>query len=163
MAKGYDEYREELKTLMTLKFQSFQNVQIHAVWSLYRIGYIEQMGTGIMRMRMATKESQVADPEFELSGLFTVSFKKSEVFKRSQSVAVSDNKRITSEKQANNKQIILSYLDEHGQATVAVFAEVLALSESRVRAILSEMVKEHMIDKVGKTKSSYYVLKQSPS
>lgn len=129
---------------------------------LYRIGYIEQMGTGIMRMRMATKESQVADPEFELSGLFTVSFKKSEAFRRSQSVAVSDNKRKTSEKQANNKQIILSYLDEHGQATVAVFAEVLALSESRVRAILSEMVKEHMIDKVGKTKSSYYVLKQSP-
>ena len=70
------------------------------------------------------------------------------------------SKRKTSEKQTKNKRIILSYLDEHGRATVAVCAEVLKLSEPRVRAILLEMVKKNMIDKVGKTKSSYYVLKQ---
>ena len=171
---------------------------------LYRIGYIEQMGTGIMRMRMAARESQIADPEFEFSGLFTVSFKKNELaVKRSLSDTTSDNmsdneqkqansgqdkrktsekqanngqnkritgekqansgqkKRKTSEKQAKNKRIVLSYLDKHRQATVAACAEVLKLSEPRVRAILSEMVKEGMIVKVGKTKSSYYVLKQS--
>ena len=31
----------------------------------YRIGYIEQMGTGIMRMKMATKEAKVAEGDFE--------------------------------------------------------------------------------------------------
>ena len=34
MANGYNEYREELKTLMTLKFQSFQNVQFLTVGSI---------------------------------------------------------------------------------------------------------------------------------
>jgi len=191
---------------------------------LFRIGYIEQMGTGIMRMRMATQESHVADPHFDFSELFTVSFKKSEwAIKRSQHAnairsddrAVSDNstasdnvcdklsdndemcdnKRITNEKQANkqannrresrikqarneqmtsekqanmqankqakSKRIILSYLTEHGRRTVADFAGILELSEPRVRAILSEMVKENKVAKVGKTKSTYYELKQS--
>ena len=33
---------------------------------LYRIGYIEQMGTGIVRMKNAAKEAMVSEPEFEL-------------------------------------------------------------------------------------------------
>jgi len=119
----------------------------------YRIGYIEQMGTGIMRMKMATREAKVAEPEFEFTGFFKVTFK------RNASVQA-NNKRIASGKQANNERIILSHLNEKGQATVADFAEILNLSEARVRAILSVMVKEGAIDKVGKTKSSYYVLKQ---
>ena len=44
---------------------------------LYRINYIEQMGTGIMRMKNATREAKVAEPEFEFSGFFKVTFKRS--------------------------------------------------------------------------------------
>jgi len=43
---------------------------------LLRIGYIEQMGTGIMRMKAAAKEAKVAEPEFELDNFFRVSFKR---------------------------------------------------------------------------------------
>ena len=41
---------------------------------LHRINYIEQMGTGIMRMKNATKEANVASPEFELHDFFRVTF-----------------------------------------------------------------------------------------
>ena len=44
---------------------------------LYRINYIEQMGTGIVRMKNATREAKVAEPEFEFSGFFKVIFKRS--------------------------------------------------------------------------------------
>ena len=61
----------------------------------YRIGYIEQMGTGIMRMKNATREAKVAEPEFEFSGFFKVTFKRSETIQAD----------AASEKQANkNKQ-----------------------------------------------------------
>ena len=43
---------------------------------LYRVGYIEQMGTGIVRMKNAAKEAKVAEPEFELSGFFKVTFRR---------------------------------------------------------------------------------------
>ena len=45
---------------------------------LHRSGYIEQMGTGIKRMRNAARDAQVAEPEFELSGFFKVTFKRTE-------------------------------------------------------------------------------------
>ena len=38
--------------------------------------YIEQMGTGIERMKDAAREANVAEPEFEFSGFFKVAFKR---------------------------------------------------------------------------------------
>jgi ATP-dependent DNA helicase RecG len=83
--------------------------------------------------------------------------------------ANSEKKQANSEKkQANNKRknansrekmrLILDYLKEHGKASVAGLAEILHLSEGRVRAIFLEMTKEGVIRKVGRTKSAYYVL-----
>jgi len=39
---------------------------------LYRIDYIEQMGTGILRMKNATKTANVAEPQFDLHNFFAV-------------------------------------------------------------------------------------------
>ena len=41
-----------------------------------RIDYIEQMGTGIMRIKKAAKDAKVAMPKFELDGFFKVTFKR---------------------------------------------------------------------------------------
>jgi len=48
---------------------------------LCRIDYIEQMGTGIERMRNVTKDANVAEPEFDLEGFFRVIFKRSQPYK----------------------------------------------------------------------------------
>ncbi|MDR1508239.1 MAG: putative DNA binding domain-containing protein [Synergistaceae bacterium] len=44
----------------------------------FRIGYIEQMGTGIGRMRNAAREANIADPKFEFTAFFKVTFKRKE-------------------------------------------------------------------------------------
>jgi ATP-dependent DNA helicase RecG len=44
----------------------------------FRIDYIEQMGTGIGRMRNAAQEANVAEPKFEFIGFFKVTFKRNE-------------------------------------------------------------------------------------
>ena len=46
---------------------------------LYRIRYIDQMGTSIVRMRKAARGTNVAESEFELSGFFKAAFKRNEV------------------------------------------------------------------------------------
>jgi ATP-dependent DNA helicase RecG len=61
---------------------------------LYRIGYIEQMGTGIMRMKNATREAELAEPEFELADFFKVTFKRK----------AGARVNMASEKQAKNKR-----------------------------------------------------------
>jgi DNA-binding GntR family transcriptional regulator len=55
--------------------------------------------------------------------------------------------------------MIVSRLEGCGQATVSDFAEIFNLSRARIRAILLEMTRENTIEKKGKTKSAYYVLK----
>ena len=41
---------------------------------LHRSDYIEQMGTGIMRIRNATREARVAEPEFDMSSFLRLRF-----------------------------------------------------------------------------------------
>ncbi|MCL2844524.1 MAG: putative DNA binding domain-containing protein [Chitinivibrionia bacterium] len=43
---------------------------------LFRINYIEQMGTGIMRIKNAARNAEVAEPIFELSGFFKATFRR---------------------------------------------------------------------------------------
>ena len=46
---------------------------------LYRIDYIEQMGTGIRRMRNAAKDANVREPEFDLHDFFRVTFVRNQI------------------------------------------------------------------------------------
>ena len=125
----------------------------------FRIDYIEQMGTGIGRMRDATRKANVAEPIFEFDGFFKVTFKRN----TTQSTAASDRQAITSDRQAietsDRKRVILSYFEKHTQATASEVAELLGLSKGRVRAILQEMTNDDTIEKVGDKRYAYYILK----
>jgi ATP-dependent DNA helicase RecG len=123
----------------------------------FRIDYIEQMGTGIGRMRDATRNANVAEPIFQFDGFFKVTFKRNSpdisigrqsAANRSLSVATSDR-----------KQALVAYLEEHGKAKGSDFTEVIGLSDGRVRALLREMVNDGTIEKVGDKRYAYYVLK----
>ena len=124
---------------------------------LYRIGYIEQMGTGIMRMKNAAKEAKVSEPAFEFSGFFKVTFKRAESGNSigRQSVA----NRPQSDTLTDRKRNVISYLEENNQAKASDFEIVLGLSDGRVRALLREMAAEGTIIKRGKNRYAYYVLK----
>lgn len=123
----------------------------------YRIGYIEQMGTGIVRMKHATRDAHVAEPVFELTSFFKVTFKRNTV----QTTAAGDKQAIASDWKAigisDRKDTIVTYIEEHTRITAAEAADILKLSKSRVRAILQEMVGEGMIKKIGKNRYTYYV------
>jgi ATP-dependent DNA helicase RecG len=107
---------------------------------LFRADYIEQMGTGIERMKRAAREANVAESAFELFGFFRVTFKRPEsdsIIGR-QSAATTDR-----------KQSVVAFLDEYGQAKMADLIKIVGLSDGRVRALLREMVSDGTIEKKG--------------
>jgi len=57
------------------------------------------------------------------------------------------------------KQFISSYIKERQKVAAAEISAVLGLSKSRVRAILHEMVADGKIEKIGKNRYAYYVIK----
>jgi ATP-dependent DNA helicase RecG len=124
---------------------------------LHRSHYIEQMGTGIRRMRNATREAQVAEPEFELTGFFKVTFKRNpiDISIGRQSTA----NRLQSATTTDRKSKIILFLEEHHQATVSDFISIIGLSKGRVRDVLRDMVSDGTIEKIGDKRYAYYVLK----
>jgi ATP-dependent DNA helicase RecG len=127
---------------------------------LYRANYIEQMGTGIMRLKYAAKEANVAEPQFELSGFFKVTFKRN----TAQSIETSDRQAVAKRSRPlapfDRKQAIISFLEKHGQGRATDFANIMGLSDGRVRALMREMVGDGTIEKVGDNRYAYYVLKR---
>ena len=143
---------------------------------LYRIGYIEQMGTGIARMKNAAKDASVAEPIFEMSDFFKVSFKrnpsKQAIGTKKQAIepqkqaiepqkqAIEPQKQAIKRKKTDIKREIIIRLEQNARATVLEFTDMFSISKSRVRAILQEMISEGTIEKVGKNRYAFYMLKE---
>jgi ATP-dependent DNA helicase RecG len=156
---------------------------------LHRIKYIEEMGTGIKRMRNATKELDVAAPEFELNNFFKVTFKRTllhtDIPSDSQSPpiaaqsAISDTQAILSDTKrysndckqlqafktdtrvslSDRKTTIISWLEENKKATSSELARFLGVSNVWARKILRSMASDGVIEKVGDDRDTYYTLK----
>ena len=132
----------------------------------YRIDYIEQMGTGIMRMKEAAREANVAEPLFELNNFFRVTFKRSPI----QSVTPSDIQAIPSDTQAilndtqatlsDRKASIITWLESHDRAKASDIATLFGVSNVWARTILRMMVSDGTIEKIGDNRYAYYVLKK---
>jgi len=125
---------------------------------LYRIDYIEQMGTGIMRMKNAAKDAKVAEPKFDLHDFFRVTFKRNQINKKESAIENSDRTAIEG---SNRISAILKYLEENGNGKNADFSKLLGLSSQRTREILQDMIKQGLIEKHGEKRYTYYTVKKS--
>ena len=130
---------------------------------LCRIDYIEQMGTGIERMRNAAKDAEVAEPEFDMEGFFRVIFKRS-LLNNNKSTAITDRLPIDTDRLpieiGDRTAAIMNYLNENGSAKSADFAKLLGLGSDRVRQILQTLVKSGIIIKHGDRRHTYYTANQ---
>ncbi|MDR1109216.1 MAG: putative DNA binding domain-containing protein [Deltaproteobacteria bacterium] len=123
----------------------------------YRIGYIEQMGTGIKRMKEAAKAANVSEPLFDFSAFFKVTFKRNGLKTTyHQSVQSPTDQQLVAT--SDRKRMVISFLEEHGQAKSKDIVQVTGLSDSRVRALLRCMARDGSIKKVGDNRFALYVL-----
>jgi ATP-dependent DNA helicase RecG len=125
---------------------------------LFRIHYIEQMGTGIGRMKRATQEAHVAEPQFVLSDFFKVTFIRND--EGSLSGLQADANRLLSDTTTDRKHAVISFIEEKGEARASDFVKIIGLSDGRVRSLLREMVGDGLIEKIGNNRYAHYILKK---
>ena len=77
---------------------------------LYRIDYIEQMGTGILRMKNAAKNAKVTEPKFDLHDFFRVTFTRNNSI-ADVSTLISDRPAIEN---SDRVSVVLHYLERNG-------------------------------------------------
>ncbi|BCD67599.1 RNA-binding domain-containing protein [Nitratiruptor sp. YY09-18] len=118
--------------------------------------YIESWGSGIEKITKVCKEKGVKFEIKEEPSFVNV------VFYRKTSKKPANNQRKTSEKPANltnQEEIIYNYLIDNKKIDVQKTQDLLKIKSARAREILSNMVKKEILEKIGKTKGSYYILK----
>ena len=127
----------------------------------FRIDYIEQMGTGIGRMRDAARKANVAEPAFEFDGFFKVTFKRNIADATNPS---SDSQAVASGNQAvataDRKNEILTFIKTNGKTSSSELAKVTGLTSGRIRSLLRELVNEGTIEKIGDNRFARYILKR---
>jgi ATP-dependent DNA helicase RecG len=135
---------------------------------LYRIDYIEEMGTGIRRMKNAAQEANVAEPKFELSGFFKVTFKRNELDSSIGYKSLS-NVENTADDQINvqiNDQInvqlneiedkVLSVVSANPRLTLDGIAEQISKSPKTAQRCLDQLRKKNIIRRIGARKDGYW-------
>jgi ATP-dependent DNA helicase RecG len=124
---------------------------------LFWIDYIEQMGTGILRMKNAAKNANVAEPKFDLHDFFRVTFTRNLSTAKNETAIGSDRPAI---KTSDRYSIILNYLEENTSGKNADFAKLLGLSSQRIRELLRDMIQSDLIEKHGEKRHAYYTVKK---
>ena len=116
---------------------------------LHRIRYIEKMGTGINRMKEACREIGIPEPEFEITGFFTILFRR----KTSESIGLNIGISIgLNETQAK----IIELMEMDNKITMQRISEIIGIAKRNIEASISDLKKKGIIDRIGSRKNGYW-------
>ncbi|MEK6874526.1 MAG: ATP-binding protein [Nanoarchaeota archaeon] len=132
---------------LSLKLLGTLSIQRNAL--LYRllrdIKLVEGLATGIPRMRQGMRTHSLPDPIFEDLG----SFFKVTLHNTQQIVASALNLR---------QQKALSYLHKNKSITSQTYSKLTGVSRVTAVSDLQDLIEKRIVQKVGKTRSAYYIL-----
>lgn len=123
--------------------------------TLYYSKEIESFGTGLKRIADACDAANVSYEFQKLKSGFVVCFYRSEE-KADKKPIKADKKPIKDDRQ----QIIIQYIEKHGQITNREAREMLGLADSTVKRLLRDMVEKDVLIIEGERKTRRYLLKK---
>ena len=116
----------------------------------YRLKYVESYGTGIGRMLDIYNE-------FNLKPKFLISDNSFKVILPNVNYKENDKDIFIDDK--TQKEKIIDYLKIYNKVKRETIDKLFNVSSARSKVILSELLKEKIITKVGNGRNTYYVLK----
>jgi len=124
-----------------------RNKEIAGVF--YNIGWVEQWGSGIDKIRKACLDAELPEPVFEEHQGFRATFRK-DVYTEEYLRDLSLNKR----------QIkAVMYVKEKGKITNKEYRELTGLSDEGARIDLIDLVEKGVLQSKGSGRSAHYILK----
>ncbi|MEO1396577.1 MAG: RNA-binding domain-containing protein [Cyanobacteria bacterium J06634_5] len=125
------------------------------------LGYIEQWGSGIQRIRAACLAQGLAEPLIQEKGDFVdVVFYRPGAEGIDHGEAAPDSagyRRIVPDTLTPQENKIVSQVEQTGRVTTPEVEQVLAVKARRAREVLKAMVEKGLLKKQGSARSTYYV------
>lgn len=122
------------------------------------LGYIEQWGSGLQRIRNSCLAQGLKMPRIREQGDFVdVEFYRPVAESADKVPDSAGYRRILPDNLTIQEEAVIVYLEQHGNITTPQAEALLSLKERRARKILKEMASKDLIEKRGSGRSTYYV------
>ena len=118
-----------------------------------RIHMVEQIGSGISRIRVAMTESLLPEPEFKTEGMFTVIYQRP-VFKDDGKTV----EKIVEETVEETREKIIKLIKENSHITIPELASHLKLTPKGIEYHITKLKKEKRIKHIGPRKSGEWII-----
>ncbi len=129
------------------------------------LGLMEELGTGVIRMKHAMRDHGLEAPEYTYSNdHFVVTFrgpgKALNRLKTEQAVPVFDVQPSVAETLTQNQKAILRELLAKDRVQVPELAAALKVTGQAIRKDMAQLQKLKMVDKRGAARATYYVIRE---
>ena len=111
---------------------------------LNRVNYIEQIGTGINRIKNAVKEHGQGSVEFYYNNFFIVTFTRTKKL---------------GEKLGENEIKILKLIEDNKHITTKELSEHIKISTTAIDNNISKLKKKGILERIGSAKGGYWKIK----
>jgi ATP-dependent DNA helicase RecG len=126
------------------------------------LGYIEQWGSGIQRIKAACLAQGLAEPRIQEKGDFVdVEFYRPVVESAGEVPDTAGYRRIPPDTLTPQESGIINHIDQHGSINAPEVEKILSVKERRAREVLKDMTEKGLLEKRGSARSTFYVRTQS--
>ena len=112
---------------------------------LNRADYIEQIGTGINRIKKAVKEHGQGNVEFYYNNFFTVTFTRTK--KVGEKVGESLSK---------NQRLIVKTIVENPNVSAKDLSDIIGISQRKIEENISKLKKKGLLKRIGSPRGGYW-------
>ena len=112
---------------------------------LNRANYIEQVGTGINRIKNAIKEHSQWNVEFYYNNFFTVTFT------RTKKVGEKVGESLT-----KNQRLIIRSMTENPNISAKDLSDIIGISQRKIEENISKLKKKELIKRSGSPKGGHW-------
>jgi ATP-dependent DNA helicase RecG len=132
-----------------------------------RMHLVEQVGSGIGRMRDLMHTAGLPEPVFQKEGMFTVILLRSEKSSGesspmgSQEGSQESSQEGSQESSQESSQRIIGLIAKNGSITTTEMAEIIGISRRAVAKQIAKLKKEGIIKRVGSTKSGIWEVSET--
>ncbi|MCK4561188.1 MAG: winged helix-turn-helix transcriptional regulator [Calditrichia bacterium] len=112
---------------------------------LHRIDFVENMGTGINKIRTLLKKSGAAPPQFEFGDFFTITFLRKE-------------REPGTEEKSSEK--IIKLIKENPETSAESLAQMIGISPRAVEKHLAKLKQKGILKRIGPAKGGYWEIEE---
>ena len=127
-----------------------------------RIGYIEKMGTGIVRMQLLIKEAGLKPIGFSFTKFVTAKFfrqknKERVIYKVTDRVTSKVTDEVT-DRVTDNQKTIIELISKNIHITITELSELVGISTRKIKENIAKLKEKNVLKRIGTGKTGYWEL-----